>query len=79
MSQFMIMFLIFDCWKLVFSKQNTAKWSPMSVFTIQLCNGEFMILYINMWSTIFAIVSVSLAGLFITEKILSWKARLQNS
>lgn len=79
MSHLIIMFLMFDCWKLIFSKQNTTKPSPMSVFTIPLFNSEFMVLFINMRWTIFAIVSMSLAGLFITGKTLSWKARLKKN
>ena len=51
----------------------------MSAFTIPLCNGEFLILFINMWSTIFAIAFVSHVGLFITKKIMFWKARLKHS
>ena len=51
----------------------------MSVFTIPLCNGESMILLINMWSIIVALVFVTLVGLFITGKILFWKVRLKKS
>ena len=40
----------------------------MSVFTIPLCNGEFLILFVNMWSIIVALVFVILVGLFITGK-----------
>ena len=50
----------------------------MSVFTIPLCNDESMILFVNM-SIILALVFVTLAGLFITGKILFWKARLKTS
>ena len=49
----------------------------MSVFTIALCNGESMIVFVNMWSIIFALVFVTLVGLFIIGKILFWKARLK--
>ena len=51
----------------------------MSVFTIPLCNGECMIVFVNMWSIIVALVFVTLVGLFITGKILFWKARLKKS
>ena len=51
----------------------------MSVFTIPLCNGESMIVFVNMWSIIVALVFVTLVGLFITGKILFWKARLKKS
>ena len=64
----MIIFLMFDCSKLVFRKKNTTKGSLMSVFTIPLCNGESMILFVNMWSIIVALVFVILVGLFITGK-----------
>ena len=51
----------------------------MSVFTLPLCSGKSMIVFINMWSIIVALVFVTLVGLFITGKILFWKARLKNS
>ena len=51
----------------------------MSVFTIPVCNGECMIVFVNMWSIIVALVFVTLVGLFITGKILFWKARLRKS
>ena len=62
------MFLMFDCSELVFSKQNTAKWSLMSVFKIPLCNGESVIVFVSAWSIIVALVFVILTGLFITGK-----------
>ena len=51
----------------------------MSVFTIPLCNGESMIVFVNMWSIIVALVFVTLVGLFITGKKLFRKARLKKS
>ena len=51
----------------------------MSGFTIPLCNGESMIVFVNMWSIIVALVFVTLVGLFITGKILFWKARFKKS
>ena len=51
----------------------------MSVFTIPLCNGESMILLVKMWSIIVAQVCVNHVGLFMTGKILFWKARLKKS
>ena len=51
----------------------------MSVFTIPLCNGESMIVFVNMWSIIFALVFVTLVCLFIIGEMLFWKARLKNS
>ena len=51
----------------------------MSVFTIPLRNGESMIVFVNLWSIIVALVFVTLAGLFITGKILFWKARFKKS
>ena len=73
------MFLMFDCYKFVFSKQNTAKLPFMSAFTIPLCNGEFMILFDNLHSVFAALIFVALVGLFIIEEILFWKARLKMS
>ena len=51
----------------------------MSVFTMPLCNGESMILFVNMWSITVALVFVTLVGLFMAGKILFWKARLKKS
>lgn len=67
MPRFIIMLLIFDCSKLVLSKQNIAKRSLMSFFTIPLYNVVSMILFVNMWLVIVALV-FSLVGLFITGK-----------
>ena len=49
----------------------------MSVFTIPQCNGVSMIVFVNMWSIIVALVFVTLVDLFIAGKILFWKARLK--
>ena len=68
MPRFIIMLLIFDCSKLVLSKQNIAKRSLMSFFTIPLYNVVSMILFVNMWLVIVALVFVTLVGLFITGK-----------
>ena len=38
-----------------------------------------MIVFVNMWSIIVALVFVTLVGLFITGKMLLWKARLRKS
>ena len=38
-----------------------------------------MIVVVNMWSIIVALAFVTLVGLFITGKILFWKARLKRS
>ena len=51
----------------------------MLVFTIPICNGESMILFINMWSIYVALVFVALAVPFFTGKILFWKARFKKS
>ena len=45
----------------------------MSVFTIQLCNDVSMIVFVNTWSIIVALVFVTLVDLFIAGKILFWK------
>ena len=50
----------------------------MSVFTIPLGNGESMIVFVNMWSNIVALVFVTQVGLFVTGKTLFWKARLRS-
>ena len=42
----------------------------MSVFIIPLFNGESMILFVNLWSIIIALVFVTLFDLFVTRKIL---------
>ena len=73
MSQSIIMFLMSDCSKIVSSKRNIAKWSLTSVFTTPLCNGDSIILFVNMSSNIVTPVFVLLFGLFITGKILFWK------
>lgn len=57
------MFLMADCHKLGFSKENTATLSisqlpQMSAFTISLCNGDFMIVFCNIHSVIAALVFV---------------------
>ena len=38
-----------------------------------------MIAFVNMWSIVVTLVFVTLAGLFITGKILFWKTRLKKS
>ena len=43
------------------------------------CNGSSMILFVNIWSVIFALVFATLVGLFVTGKKLFWKARLKRS
>lgn len=52
------------------------KRSLTSVFTTPLCNGDSIISFVNMWSSIVTLVFVLFFGLFITGKILFWKARI---